>query len=212
MLLREAAGAGNAAAQLELGRQLFAPTAARDFDGSEAALRLAVAQTAHLGAQGLAAFHAEAQRALSMTLRYKAKRAEESGEAARERALRKEAEALLREAARHDLIARRVVSGDEPWIIATREVASRASSTAAVETEPVYFAAASAEASRKFAAVSSAKDRMLALITQLGWSSGEFMRRVQVLQQRRSVDFALPELVAFLEAELAKQRAGGGAD
>jgi len=42
--------------QLKLGKQLYAPTEARDFDGAEGALRLSAAQTAYL-----AAYCAEAQ-------------------------------------------------------------------------------------------------------------------------------------------------------
>ena len=55
-LLRKAARGGYASAQLKLGKQLYAPTEARDFDGAEGALRLSAAQTAYL-----AAYCAEAQ-------------------------------------------------------------------------------------------------------------------------------------------------------
>ena len=218
-LLREAARAGNADAQIELGKQLFAPTSARDFDGAEAALRLAIAQKAYLGLKGLADFRAEAQLVLSMTLRYKALREEDAAAdrgaqqpqaavlaRARARALREEAEALLRDSARFNEGARRTLSGSAAWIVSSREVVSPATGAATVETRPIFFAKPSAEAERRLSEAAASKDAVLSRVAQLGWSPAEFSRRVQELT--RGAQMELAPVIALLDAAIAKMHAG----
>ena len=99
------------------------------------------------------------------------------------------------------------MTGGSPWIIASREVASHVPGMAAVETVPIFFAKPNAEVGRRLAEVGAVKEAMIARVAQLGWATSELMRRINEL--RRGADISPAEIIAFLDAELAKKRAGG---